>query len=108
MTALALRDLSDDQVGRIYTIVDEHAPANRQVQDRIVEVFSAWEDVSAEGDRGAWRSAGEYRNKLEVLKFEQQEVGAKALRQLREVLTEQQQTRIRLPDEVVNEGDEDG
>jgi Spy/CpxP family protein refolding chaperone len=103
-TALQLRDLDENQRGRIDAIIDEHRPAYEKVADQIAEIHAAWEDGGADFDRERWRSYQERRNRIEVLEFERQELNAKALRQLREVLTDEQVQRLRLPSEVAREG----
>ncbi len=46
-------------------------------------------------------------NRLEVLQFDRQDLDARTLRQLREVLTDDQQTQLRLPEERVDEEEAD-
>jgi Spy/CpxP family protein refolding chaperone len=105
-TALQLRDLDENQRGRIDAIIGEFRPAYEKVADQIAEIHAAWEDGGADFDRERWRTYQERRNRIEVLEFERQELNAKALRQLREVLTDEQVQRLRLPSEVArNAGD---
>ena len=73
----------------------------------MVEVYAASADTIDPADRSTWRRYQEQRNKLEVLEFDRNEMNAKALRQLRETLTEAQRLQIRLPDEIADGGAED-
>jgi hypothetical protein len=102
-TALQLRDLDENQRTRIDAIIDEYRPAYEQVADRIAEIYAAREDGGTGFDRERWRTYREQRNRIEILDFERQELNAKTLRQLREVLTDAQETRLRLPSEGAGE-----
>jgi Spy/CpxP family protein refolding chaperone len=105
-TALQLRDLDESQRSRIDAIIGEYRPAYEKAADQIAEIHAAWEDGGGDFDRERWRTYQERRNRIEVLEFERQEINAKALRKLREVLTDEQQQRLRLPSEVArNAGD---
>ncbi len=76
--------------------------------DRIVrdllgaDVDQDREEGSGEG-RERWRGYQERRNKLEVLEFDRREVNARAFRQLRDVLNDEQETRLRMPAEPRSE-----
>jgi Spy/CpxP family protein refolding chaperone len=102
-TSLQLRDLDDNQRSRIDAIIGEYRPAYEEVADRIAALYAAQEDAGTGFDPQRWRADREQRNRLEVLDFERQELNAKALRQLREVLTDEQETRLRLPSEVADD-----
>jgi hypothetical protein len=106
--ALQLRDLDDDQRSRIDEITAAYRPAHDAVGDKIAEIVALQADPdAARWDRERWREFMERRNQLEVLEFEREEINAKALRQLREVLTDEQETRLRLPEEVDPDAEDD-
>ena len=107
-TAQQLRDLDESQRDRIDAIIAEYRPALEKLADQIAEIHAAWEDAGADVDQERWRTYREQRNRIEVLDFERQELNAKALRQLREVLTDEQEQRLRLPSEVAGNAGEDG
>jgi Spy/CpxP family protein refolding chaperone len=99
--ALALPELDERQRARLEAIAEEYRPAHREVADQLAQIYADQEDASAGGfDRSQWRRRGEQRNRIEVLEFDRTEINAKALRQLRETLTERQQMQVRLPAEV--------
>ena len=60
----------------------------------------------AGADRERWRAFQSQRNKLDVLEFDRREINAKALRQLRDILTDEQETQLRLPGDAAP-GDDD-
>jgi hypothetical protein len=95
--ALELPDVNQDQAGRIHQILAEFNPAYEAVCDRMVDLEANAAQVDP-GDRSTWRSGMERRNKMEALEFERTEVSAKALRQLRDVLSEQQVELLDLPE----------
>jgi Spy/CpxP family protein refolding chaperone len=103
-TALQLRDLGESQREGIDAIIAEYRPAYEKVADQIAEIHAARADDGNDFDRERWRTYQEQRNRIEVLDFERQELNAKALRQLREVLTDEQVERLRLPSEVARAG----
>ncbi|MHC4217458.1 MAG: hypothetical protein ACYSU7_03290 [Planctomycetota bacterium] len=107
-TALQLRDLDDNQRAGIDAIIGEYHPAYRELAGKIAEIHAASEDTPGGFDRERWRTYQERRNRIEVLNFERDELNAKALRKLREVLTDEQQARLRLPSEVARNADNDG
>ena len=82
---------------------DRYRPAYEEVADRIAALYAAREDAGTGFDPQRWRADREQRNRIEVLDFERQELNAKALRQLREVLTDEQEARLRLPSEVADD-----
>jgi Spy/CpxP family protein refolding chaperone len=105
-TALQLRDLGESQRDGIDAIIAEYRPAYEKLAEQIAEIHAARADEGNDFDRERWRTYQEQRNRIEVLDFERQELNAKALRQLREVLTDEQVERLRLPSEVArNTGD---
>jgi uncharacterized protein (UPF0335 family) len=106
-TALKLRDLDEQQRSGIDAIITEYRPAYRRLADQIAEIYAVSDDSTGGFDRERMRTYMERRNRLEVLDFERQELNAKALRQLREVLTDEQEARLRLPSEVARSADED-
>jgi len=103
-TALQLRDLGESQRDGIDAIIAEYRPAYEKLADQIAEIHAARADDGNDFDRQRWRTYQEQRNRIEVLDFERQELNAKALRQLREVLTDEQVQRLRLPSEVARTG----
>jgi hypothetical protein len=107
-TALQLRDLDDSQRTGIDAIIGEYRPAYRELAGKIAAIYAASEDSPGGFDREMWRTYQERRNRLEVLNFERDELNAKALRQLRELLTDEQEARLRLPSEVARNPDQDG
>jgi hypothetical protein len=103
--AMELTDLADQQRARIEAVRDEYEPRQREIADRMRDVYIA--ATGAPGaDRERWRAFQAQRNKLDVLEFDRREINAKALRQLRDILTDEQQTRLRLPAEATP-GDDD-
>jgi Spy/CpxP family protein refolding chaperone len=107
-TALQLRDLDESQRDGIDAIIAEYRPAHEKVADQIAEIHAARADEGNDFDRERWRTYQEQRNRIEVLDFERQEINAKALRRLREVLTDEQVERLRLPSEVARNAGDDG
>jgi Spy/CpxP family protein refolding chaperone len=106
--ALQLRDVGDDQRSRITEIVGAYRAAHDEVGDKIAEIYKVQADPdTARWDRERWTKFMEQRNQLEVLAFERDELNAKALRQLREVLTDEQEARLHLPDEVDPDAEDD-
>jgi len=103
-TALQLRDLGESQRDGIDAIIAEYRPAYEKLADQIAEIHAARADDGNDFDRERWRTYQEQRNRIEVLDFERQELNAKALRLLREVLTDEQVQRLRLPSEVARTG----
>jgi Spy/CpxP family protein refolding chaperone len=105
-TALQLRDLGESQRDGIDAIIAEYRPAYEKLAEQIAEIHAARADEGNDFGRERWRTYQEQRNRIEVLDFERRELNAKALRQLREVLTDEQVQRLRLPSEVArNAGD---
>jgi len=102
VAALGLRDLEDQQRARVESIYAGYEPEFRVVADRMREVYAEPADVSGEG-RERWRGYQERRNKLEVLEFDRRDVNDRAFRQLRDVLNDEQETRLRLPAEPRDE-----
>ncbi len=102
VAALALRDLEDQQRARVQSIHAAYEPEFRVVADRIRDVYAEPAEVSGEG-RERWRGYQTRRNKLEVLEFDRGEVNARAFRQLRDVLNDEQETRLRMPAEPRSE-----
>ena len=96
--ALGLRDLDDQQRVRVESIYAGYEPEFRAVADRMRDVYAEPAEVSGEG-RQRWRGYQERRNKLEVLEFDRRDVNDRAFRQLRDVLTDKQETRLRMPAE---------
>ncbi len=106
--AMELPDLTTDQRSGVDAIRAEYRPASREILSRMAEIAAS----SAQAPRGGFdpRRFGaqeEERNKLSRLRFERDEVNAKAMRQLRGLLTEQQRARIRLPDETASAPEDD-
>ena len=116
--ALELPDLADEQRARIEAILGEYRPAHDRVREQIAELYAAAEDASGrqdreqgergqrdrgQRDRSRWQRTLERRNKLEVLSFQRNELNSRTVRELRSVLTEEQQARIRLPNEVAEQ-----
>ncbi len=99
-TAMSLDDLSVEQGSRIEAIKAEYLPAYEKICGRMAEIYANQPQSTSGFDRDAWRESRERRSKLEVLAFDRTEVNAKALRRLREVLTENQEARLRLPDDT--------
>jgi len=99
-TAMSLDDLSGDQGSRIQAILAEYQPAYEKICGQMAEIYATQPQFTSGFDRDAWRESRERRSKLEVLAFDRTEVNAKALRRLREVLSEKQETRLRLPDDT--------
>ena len=105
IAALELTDLADQQRARIEAVRDEYEPRQREIADRMRDVYIA--ATGAPGaDRERWRAFQSQRNKLDVLEFDRREINARALRQLRDILTDEQETRLRLPAEAA-QGDDD-
>jgi len=98
LTALELRDLDDQQRARVESIYAGYEPEFRLVADRMRDVYAEPPEVSGEG-RQRWRGLQERRNKIEVLEFDRRGVNDRAFRQLRDVLNDQQETRLRMPAE---------
>ncbi len=105
VAALELPDVNDQQRTRIESIHAQYEPDFRQVADRMRDVYAEPAEVSGEG-RDRWRGYQQRRNKLDVLEFDRREVNARAFRQLRDILTEAQETRLRLPAETPRGDDE--
>ncbi len=99
-TAISLDDLSGDQGSKIEAIMAEYLPAYEETCGRMAEIYANQPQSTSGFGRDAWRESRERRSKLEVLAFDRTEVNAKALRRLREVLTEIQEARLRLPDDT--------
>ncbi len=98
VAALELPDLDDQQRVRVESIYAGYEPEFRLVADRMRDVYAEPAEVSGEG-RERWRGYQERRNKLEVLEFDRREVNARAFRQLRDTLNDEQETRLRMPAE---------
>ncbi len=106
--ALALPDLGEQQRTRIEAVAEEYRPAHRAVAEQLAQIYAEQENAAAGGfDRSQRQRFAEQRNRIGVLEFDRTEINAKALRQLREMLTEKQQMQVRLPAEVVQSEDED-
>ena len=95
--AVKLPNLAEGQEQKISSIIEEYRPAYRKLGDEMAEIQAAAPDPGASGERSRWRGGQERRNQLDVLRFDRDEVNAKAMRHLREVLTERQQALIGLP-----------
>lgn len=105
--ALDLTDLAEGERSKIESIAAEYRPADNAVAMQLVELYAAADDELGTGfDRSRWRAYQERSNRLESLLFDRTEINAKALRQLRGVLTDRQQALIRLPHEVESDEDE--
>lgn len=102
LAALSLTDLSPTQASAIEAIMAETVPADREVANRMTEIYAAWAD-NGQRDRTWWTRFQEYNNKLEVLRFDRDEVNAKALRKLGAALTDAQKVQIRMPAEIAQE-----
>ena len=101
IAALELTDLDDHQQTRLESIAEAYRPAHMALAGQIAEIYAESEDASGSGfDRNRWRGFQDRRNRLAILEFDRTEVNARALRQMRELLTERQQTLIRLPEEA--------
>jgi Spy/CpxP family protein refolding chaperone len=107
-TALQLRDLDERQRTGIDAILAEYRPAYETLSDQIAEIHAAREEAGTGFDPERWQAYREQRNRIDVLDFERRELNAKALRRLREVLTDEQEARLHLPNEVAQNADEDG
>jgi hypothetical protein len=105
VAALELPNLADQQRARVESIYAVYEPEFRMVADRMRDVYAAPAEVTGEG-RQRWRGYQERRNKLEVLEFDRREVDARAFRQLRDVLDDKQETRLRMPAE--KRGEDEG
>jgi hypothetical protein len=101
--ALQLPDLQGDQGGRLSTILNEYRPAYEQVCGQIARIHADSTAPPAGFDGEGWRRFAEQRSRLEVLTFDREELNARALRRLRDVLTPQQEARIGLPAERPSE-----
>ena len=96
--------MAEQQRTRIESIYAHYEPDFRQVADRMRDVYAEPAEVAGEG-RERWRGYQERRNKLEVLEFDRREVNARAFRQLRDILTEEQATHLRMPAETPRRDD---
>jgi hypothetical protein len=104
LAALELSDLDDQQRARVESIYAGYEPEFRMVADRMRDVYAEPAEVSGEG-RQRWSGYQDRRNKLEVLEFDRREVNARAFRQLRDVLNEKQEIRLRMPAEKRGENE---
>lgn len=103
--ALDLTDLTEQQRARLETIAGQYRPAHQALAEQIAAIYAQWEDASADGfNRERFQGMREQRNRLEVLEFDRGEVNSRALRNLRDVLTERQQAQVRLPEPAPAEG----
>ena len=100
-TALKLPNLEDDQGTKISAIIQEFRPAYEDLSNQMAHIHAESQLGETGFDRSRWRDYQQRRNQLDVLRFDRDEVNAKALRRLAEVLTEQQEAVIGLPDEQV-------
>ena len=105
IAALELTDLQDQQRARVEAVRAEYEPDHREIADRMRDVYIA-STGPAGADRERWRAFQSQRNKLDVLEFDRREINARALRQLRDILTDKQETRLRLPSDATT-GDDD-
>ncbi len=94
--ALELPELTTEQTARLQSIVAAFMPADRTLADQLAGIYAASADTGGDPAQG-WRIMADRRNKIEVIEFDRRELSSRALRQLREALTEEQQTRLRLP-----------
>ena len=105
IAALELTDLEDQQRARVEAVRAEYEPDHREIADRMRDVYIASTGPTG-ADRERWRAFQSQRNKLDVLEFDRREINARALRQLRDILTDEQGTRLRLPGDAAT-GDDD-
>ncbi len=106
VAALELTDLESRQRAGIESLHAEYAPQQRRIADRMRELYSETSQVTG-ADRQQWRGFQQRRNRLEVLEFDRREINARALRRLRDILTLEQETRLRLPAEATPDADDD-
>lgn len=106
-TAQKLPNLEDDQGPKISAIIQEFRPAYEDISNQMAHIQAESQLGETGFDRSRWRDYQQRRNQLDVLRFDRDEVNAKALRRLAEVLTEQQEAAIGLPDEQVLAKDRD-
>ncbi len=100
-TALKLPNIEDDQGTKISAIIQEFRPAYEDLSNQMAHIHAESRLGETGFDRSRWRDYQQRRNQLDVLRFDRDEVNAKALRRLAEVLTEQQEAAIGLPDEQI-------
>jgi len=96
VAALELTDLESSQRAGIERLHAEYTPEQSRVTERIREFYAETPQVTG-ADRQRWRGVQQRRNTLEVLEFDRREINSRAFRRLRDILTDQQQTRLRLP-----------
>ena len=100
-TALKLPNIEDDQGTKISAIIQEFRPAYEDLSNQMAHIHAESRLGETGFDRSRWRDYQQRRNQLDVLRFDRDEVNAKALRRLAAVLTEQQEAAIGLPDEQI-------
>ena len=103
--ALELTDLQSQQRAGIEKLHAEYSPEQNRIAERMREFYADTSQVTG-ADRQQWRGRQQRRNTLEVLEFDRREINARAFRRLRDILTEQQEARLRLPAEATA-GDDD-
>ena len=106
VAALELTDLESAQRAGIERLHAEYAPEQRRIAERMREFYADSSQVTG-ADRQQWRARRQRRNRLEVLEFDRREVNSRALRRLRDILTDIQEARLRLPAGATPGGDDD-
>jgi hypothetical protein len=95
--ALELPELTTEQTSRLQSIIAAYVPADRKLADDLARIYAASADAGAGDPAQGWRTMADRRNRIEVIEFDRRELNTRTMRQLRETLTEAQQTRLRLP-----------
>ena len=89
-----LNDLTETQRSDLATIQREFLPAYEAASERMVEINREAGLVVPGSDPEQWQSWQDRRNQLERVSFERDELSMKAVRRLKQVLTEDQVRRI--------------
>ncbi|MFO0873838.1 MAG: hypothetical protein U0575_07685 [Phycisphaerales bacterium] len=88
-----LGDLGEQQTKDLAALDDEFMPAYEAIADKMVEIQREGANPIG-GETADWQAWQERQNKIARLRFERDEVSMKAVRKLKQILTEEQIKRI--------------